>query len=373
MTKKPERKSILPEEFRGVCDITGPFGVGKSYFLAGSDLPQNIAYFDYDYGKAKGLHKQLGFGLYRDMAAEFAGKPEALWDASVDAFENLEQNRFTVAIIDDATKLMSACKVVVQKRAAHYSKIYGVPEKFIQRDTRGNARGIVNQLISVLCGHLHHRGVHLVGVSHHLGAMYREGVEIPNKYRIKGYRSWQQASILTIILTPGDEPPIPSGIIRKEQLGEISIDGDPGPEEMEKMIKGESGHDTARRLPARLSRATMQEIRRYLANPADLENPAEGEALRMDEVEPYLRKLGAEQIAFVHDAVRVKAAEMEEEQAILGRGASPFARERAVQDSAKKTEDIQARAKELKEAGKSPAEIAKELGVPRARVNRMLK
>ncbi len=373
MIVKAERKSILPKEFQGVCDITGQFGVGKSYFLAGADLPTNIAFFDYDDGKARGLHEQLGFGLYRNMTAEFAAEgPEALWDASVEAFKGLEKDRYTVAIIDNATKLMGACKVIVQRRSKYYSEQYGVPEKFIKRDTRGNARGIVNQLISVVCGLLHNQGVHLVGVSHHLGAMYKDGVEVLNKYRIKGYRSWQQASILTIILIPGDFPPVPSGIIRKEQLGQMSINGDPSPEQLAQMIAGDLGHDTARRLPERLPKATMQAIRYYLTHPASISEPEEGEALKMAEVEPFLAKLSTEQIALHHNALRIRAMEMEEEQGILGGGA-PFAREKAADKAEEKAADITVRARELKEAGKSPAEIAKELGVPRARVNRMLK
>lgn len=369
------RKSFLPAELHGVCDISGPFGVGKSYFLAGSDLPGNIAYIDYDDGKAQGMHKMLGFGEYHDMMALYAGKgPEVLWDESVKLFKGLEKDRYTVAIIDDASRLMAACKVMVQRRAAEYSKTYGIPEQFIKRDTKGNARGIVNQLISVMCGVLHSRGVHLVAVSHHLGAMYSSGgVEIPNKYRVKGYRSWQQASILTIILVPGDEPPTPSGIIRKEQLGEMSIDSDPSPEDLERMRLGEDGHDTIRRLPERLPRATMQEVRRYLAQPANLKEPAEGEALKMEEVEPYLRKLSNEQIAFVHVGMRIKAAEMATEAELFGGGSRPFARDKAIEEKQEQVkEDMAARAKSLEGEGKTVKEIAEELGVPRVRVKRML-
>jgi hypothetical protein len=352
MTKA--RKSFLPAEFHGVCDVSGPFGVGKSYFLSESDFPGNIAYFDYDDGKAQGLHKMLKF---------------------VNLFENLEQDRYTVAIIDDASRLMAACKVMVQRRAAKYAELYGIPEKFIQRDTKGNARGIVNQLISTLTGMLHLRGVHLVAVSHHLGAMYSSGgVEIPNKYRVKGYRSWQQASILTVILVPGDHPPTPSGIVRKEQLGSITIDSDPSPEELELMRLGEAGHDIARRLPERLPKATMQEIRRYLAKPANLKEPAEGEALVLEETEPYLRKLSAEQIAFVHVGLRIKAAELEDEAAILGRGSKPFARDMAIEtEQAQAKESMTEKAKAMQEEGKTPKEIATELEMPLARVKRMLK
>ena len=368
-----KRKSFLPSEFHGVCDISGPFGVGKSYFLAGSDFPGNIAYFDYDDGKAQGMHKMLKFGEYHDMTALFAGKgPEVLWDESVKLFENLKQDRYTVAIIDDASRLMAACKVVVQRRAGHYSKLYGINEKHIQRDTRGNARGIVNQLISTLTGTLHLRGVHLVAVSHHLGAMYTDGgVEIPNKYRVKGYRSWQQASILTIVLVPGDFPPTPSGIVRKEQLGLITIDSDPSPAELEKLQLGESGHETARRLPERLPRATMQEIRRYLAKPANLKEPAEGEALIMDEVEPYLRKLSTEQIAFAHVALRIKAAEMLLDEPATG--GKPFARDKAAEEKeAKVKASVTEEIKTMTEEGKTPKEIADELEMPLARVKRLL-
>ena len=137
------------------------------------------------------------------------------------------------------------------------------------------------------------------------------------------------------------------------------------------MQLGESGHDTARRLPERLPRATMQEVRRYLANPANLKEPEAGEALRMEEVEPFLRKLSGEQIAFVHTALRIKAAELLEEQTLFGD--RPFAKDKSADKKQEKAkEDLVARAQELEKEGKTVKEIAVELGIPLVRVKRML-
>lgn len=112
---------------------------------------------------------------------------------------------------------------------------------------------------------------------------------------------------MTLILTPGTHPPIPSAIVQKEQLGLIEINRDPTPEELEAMMRGECGHTATRRLPYRLPEATFQRIRWYLHNPADLNNPIEGEAVNIPEADAFDEKLSNEQLQFVTAAIGLES------------------------------------------------------------------
>ena len=367
-------KSILPADFNGVMDVTGAFGIGKTWLAVEADLPQNVVLFDYDHGKGAGLDAQLNLGLYMDMTKAVIGKPgAALWEHSMKVFSELPQDKFTVAVLDDATTLMKSCKVYVQSHAALYQTEYGIRSDFIERDTQGNARGIVNMEISKVINTLHNRGVRLVIVTHHLGAKYAAGVEVPNKFRIKGYKNWQQASILTIVLIPGDKPPTPAGLIRKEQLGAIAVNRDPSPEELDAMLAGESGHTKSRRLPFRMPECTFQKVRWYLRNPADLQKPAPGEEIRPAEVALYDESLSNEQIAFVSEAAKVELIRLADERESA---ATPFGRP-TVKPKTDPDAEIKAKAKEMETdelTGTALAKaVAEAMGLPYGKVKKALK
>jgi len=83
-------------------------------------------------------------------------------------------------------------------------------------------------------------------------------------------------------------------------LGNISIENTKLLDiEYEAIMRGEvPSHVISRRLPARLPKADWQSIRRYLFNPANLENPQDGESLISEESEPFSERMSKEQIAY---------------------------------------------------------------------------
>jgi len=99
-------------------------------------------------------------------------------------------------------------------------------------------------------------------------------------------------------------------LVQKEQLGVIQLDEQNLTEEqLEAMLRGESGHTVARRLPRRIPDCTFQKIRWYLTNPADMDEPAEGEMPSVEESDPFSKRLSGEQLAFVTLAMQQQERE----------------------------------------------------------------
>lgn len=297
--------SILSPDMKGVMFISGYRGKGKTFLAAHADFPQNIAFFDFDEGKSEGLHNQLGFGMYKPVEEN---EPLKRADMFLSTVENMPQDKFSVAIIDNISPLEKALQAIVYRDVAKWSKIYGYSTNEIMTDHYGKARGVMNDLIGDgITKPLHSKGIKLIIVTSHV----KDKFNTPGKMVIQGRDRWQELSILTLILIDGDNPPVPSAIIQKEALGKMSIITDE--KDCIAVMKGEiPSHTITPRLPARLPEATWQTIRQYLHKGADLKNPKKGEKLILEEVEPFSERLSKEQVAYQLGAME---KEKEERQA----------------------------------------------------------
>jgi hypothetical protein len=285
--------SILSPDMKGVMFISGYRGKGKTFLAAHADFPPNIAFFDFDEGKAEGLHKRLDFGYYKPVEEN---QPLLRADMFLSEVEKLPQDKFTVAVIDNVSPLEKALQAIVYRDAKKYSDIYGYTVEHIMSDNFGKARGIANDLIGdAIAKPLHSKGIKLIIVTSHVKEKYQS----LNKMTIQGRDRWQDLSILTLILVEGDNYPIPSAIVQKEALGDILALQKPTDEEIKQIMEGMiPSHTLRRRLPYRLPEATWQAIRRYLFLPASLDNPAKGEKLILDESEPFSERMSKEQVAY---------------------------------------------------------------------------
>ena len=304
--------TILPPEMRGVMFITGYRGIGKSYLAAQADLPQNIAFFDFEQ-KGEGIDTNIGgFGLYRALTVEAKDDGSTvLYDHSMAAFNALPDQAYTVVVLDNVSPLEMSFNAEAVRNRNEYARRYGFQANFIRTGAWGQKGGVVNGMISNLCTTLFGKGVKLVVATSHVKQRWSPGgVPIPGKFRYKGADRWQNLSILTLILGPGDNPPIPSAIVQKESSGNISINRNPSPEELIAMQRGEIGHTISRRLPKRLPEATFQKIRWYLSHPANFDDLAEDEQTKKSEVDAFDEKLSQEQLGYVTVATQAK---MEEE------------------------------------------------------------
>ena len=141
-------KTILPSDMKGVMKITGYRGIGKSFLAAQADIPNNIAYFDYE-SKAEGMHHQLNFGLYRALNSEAEiGNPVDLYNISMDAFATLEKDRFTVVVLDNVSPLELAMNAEGRRGAKEYTQEFGLVLKNVMGGGFGGTKAIVNFMIS---------------------------------------------------------------------------------------------------------------------------------------------------------------------------------------------------------------------------------
>lgn len=286
--------SILSQDMKGVMCISGYRGMGKTFLAAHADFPANIVFFDFDEGKAEGLHNQLDFGYYQPVEENEPLKRADMFQTEINS---LEQNKYTVAIIDNISHLEKALQAMVYRDAKKYAEIYGYTVPDIMTDHFGKARGIANDLIGdAIAKPLHSKGIKLIIATSHVTEKYKS----PGKMIMRGRDRWQELSILTLILVRGDNFPIPSAIVQKENLGDILIENTKLLDsEHDAIMRGEQpSHIISRRLPARLPDADWQSIRRYLFSPANLENPPDNEKLNLEESEPFSERMSKEQIAY---------------------------------------------------------------------------
>lgn len=279
-------KSILPPEMTGACKVTGYRGRGKSYFASQMENPTLTAFFDFE-RKGEGIDSQLRFGLYCPVT-ELASGGTGIYDTFMRAVEAIEPNQFAHVILDNTAPLEMALGAEAVRNADLYAKSFGMDAGNIRANKYGGKSGTVNYLIAEkICNPLWAKGVKLITAVSHIKPRWSGGVQVPNSYNIKGADRWEELSILTLIIIPGDHPPAPSALVMKEQLGAIGWDEKKGT------------FRVSRRLPYRLPLATPAEVYRYLKNPVDLDNLKPGEMPSEDEIGPFREKLSREQMSII--------------------------------------------------------------------------
>ncbi len=272
----------------GVAYVTGLRGVGKSYLAAQADYPSNVLFLDFE-EKGAGIDAQLNFGKYVSVTAEVAReqkglyKPKHVFPYLKTLISGIEQDRYTVAVLDNIQPFEEALAAEIKDTPA----IYGIKPGNAESGAYGGVWPAVNFLVSNFCNLLYSKGIRLIIAIAHVKPAWVGGQPMPGKYRPKGVDRWQELSILSLVVVRGDEPPVPSAIVLKEQLGRITCDPETGEFTMQ------------RRLPLRLPRATFKAIRDYLDSPADLKNPKAGEVPTQEEIGPYQEKFDKEQLGFL--------------------------------------------------------------------------
>jgi len=311
--------SILPRELKGVMYVSGYRGIGKSFLAAQADLPQNIAFFDYE-NKGEGIDAALNFGLYLPITQMAAGRGLlGVYEETIRALENLEKDTYTVLVLDNISPLEGGMNAEAGRNAGRYAALYGLNEKNIRSGRFGGTRSVVNYMVSdKVCSMAHAKGVDLVVATAHVKERWGAAGPIPNKYAVKGADRWQELSILTLILIPGDTPPVPAALVQKEMLGVISLPTNISPDVIQAVLDGDDGHIVKRRLPFRIPQCTFQRVRWYLKHPANLDSPAAGESPTLEEADPFSAKLSKEQFSIMKMALEKEKREEGEEEDVFG-------------------------------------------------------
>ncbi len=285
--------SILHPEFRGVVFVAGQRGAGKTYFMAQAEDPELIAFFDLD-SKGEGLHNQVNFGAYYPITTMAAGRGGvALWQEFQKAIMDLPTGKFTTAIIDNVSPLELGMNAEVMRDARGYARRYGMVQSNIEGGQYGGGKGAVNYMIGeMITAPLQAKGIKLIEVSAHV----KPDFKIYGKFNVKGADRWAELSILTLVITRPDDPPVPSAIVLKEALGRMTYNREARQWEI------------MRRLPLRLPQATWAAVKYYLDHPADLRNPAAGEVPSQMESDAYSAELSREQLSYLLESARADAA-----------------------------------------------------------------
>jgi hypothetical protein len=335
-------KSILRPEERGVYKCTGYKGRGKSNFAAATENPNLTKFFDFE-KKGEGLDAQLHFKSFVPVMEMASGKNASeIWNVVRKEIDNIKKGEFTHIIFDNTAHLEMGMKTHVKSQADKYADMYGMVAKNIRSGAFGGGSGVVNYVIGDMCQELFSKGVQLITVTSHIKPRWAAGgVQVPNSFNIKGAERWDELSILTLVFTDGDFPPIPSAIVMKEQLGESKWDEETGT------------FSKRRRIPYRLPIADPEHVREYLDHPANLKNPIVGEVPSQEDVQPFSDKFSHEQISMIMAEIKKNDKEEKEAQAAEAElAAMPYVPSFDVDN-----------AKMLRDEGESLPVIAKKLGV----------
>lgn len=288
MKKRNDTTSLLPAEVNGLVFITGRYGVGKSLLAATADRPHTTAFFDFD-NKGHYLHEKLNFGYFADVMADIVATDGTSYDPlalyrKIDAlFSDLPANTYSVAVLDNIEPLENALAAEV----ARDPKAYGVKPANVATGSYGGVYPGVSVLVGRMVAMLRSKGIQLIEATAHIKAVWSSNGVVPNKGKPRGVGRWQELSMLTLALIPGDVPPIPSAVVYKEAFGNVAFDESAG----DFVVK--------RRLPTRLPRATWAEIRRYLKDGVNFDKPQPGEIASADEYGEFSDKYTGPQMEFI--------------------------------------------------------------------------
>jgi hypothetical protein len=281
-------KSIIPDVMQGVIFISGRRGYGKSWLASQVDAPNNVLFLDYD-NKGEGIHNGLHFANYYNVSSMAAGGGSiAIYNTTIKLIASIEKDQYTTVILDNISQLEIALRVEAMRDIKGYAKEFGLNEKNIIDGKMGGVSTVVNPLVNNrICSPLYAKGIKVIVATSQATQAWSVNGPIRNKWNAKGADRWQDLSVLTLMLVPGDFPPTPSAIVQKEALGKITYNY-----ETEEF-------NPQRYLPLRLPRATFGEIREYLKTPADLKNPKPGEIPTDAEMAAYSENFSQEQLGMI--------------------------------------------------------------------------
>ena len=145
------KRTILPPEFAGTMKFTGYKGIGKSWLAAQADLPANMMFMDFDQ-KGEGINSQLRFGKFHSMQSEASkgeikSEPLVLFDYTMQVVNEIEQDRYTVVVLDNISPLEIAIRAEAIRHVDKYCKAFGLNKKNVIAGRYGGSNSIKNYWI----------------------------------------------------------------------------------------------------------------------------------------------------------------------------------------------------------------------------------
>lgn len=280
---------LWPIPYPNIVIVTGEYGCGKSTFgLSTGAEPKRNCYIDFE-KSGEGYAKQMGVGAYHDIQANLTKayptgyKMINLLAEAKKITDPIKVGDFDVILLDNASPLEEAFTADVEASPAKYNltenqvrnstalKMYAVKTAWMQYLSNLASKAkmviVIMQLRDKFNGNQPAKNAR--------GEVIREP---------KGKETLEMVSGLYLWLEHG-KGGVPSANVRKSRVDKKVWIADPGAEtlpegvtpEMIASLNGDPGLLTIPVLPLRLPRCTWQEIRWYMAHPANLATPAPGE------------------------------------------------------------------------------------------------
>lgn len=289
--------SILHPRLGGMIYITGLHGVGKTTLATTCEAPGLTGILDLDL-KFQEVAEEVGYVWYEGPYAvpkdplgyDVAGLADWFSETIRKVPEGL-----TTLVIDNATEIEAALGSIVLKDPTRY----GVNPSNAAAGRYGGVNPGIGKLWGSVLQFLKNKGVRLVVVTAHMSQPWVDGKPVPNKFRGKGNKVLQQYSNLSLVLVKGDTPPVPSGIVLKEQLARHTFNAET------------AEYRITRTIPLRLPQATWISIRHYLDNPPSFTSPEPGEIPSKDELYTYSEFMSKEHLEFIKSVVSASYEEGE--------------------------------------------------------------
>jgi len=288
---KPEFKgerqpSIIPPEVTHVTLFGGFYGSGKTTMAVGTDHPDNVLFIDLE-SKGEGVANRAGVANYFCPPQDAAGiygfniPPRAIFDRTREILEAVPQDRFSVLLIDGLAILQDSMLEVV--KASPQS--FGVNPANAISGSMGGAWPGVGMLLQRVFNVARAKGIQVVAVTTEAKAKWGSTGPVLNKFQLNGQSIIHKMSVLSLVMIPGfpQYNGAPSALVLKEQLGDYKwVDG--------KQI-------VTKRIPPKLPWATMEEVYRYLREPADYGKLKPEEIPSLEEIEPFKPIVSKDQLA----------------------------------------------------------------------------
>lgn len=264
----------------------GFYGSGKTTMAIGTDNPANVLMIDLE-SKGEGVAKRAKIENYFCPPQEAAGlygfniPPRAVFDRTREILEAIPQDRFTVVVIDGLAILQDSMLEVV--KASPQS--FGVNPANAISGSMGGAWPGVGLLLQRVFNVARAKGVSVVALTTEAKPKWGSTGPVLNKYNLNGVAIIHKMSVLSLVMIPGfpQYKGAPSALVLKEQLGDFQwVDG------KQTVIK---------RIPPKLPLATMEEVYRYLREPADYGKLKPEEIPSLEEIEPFKPIVSKDQLA----------------------------------------------------------------------------
>jgi hypothetical protein len=129
------------------------------------------------------------------------------------------------------------------------------------------------------------KGIQVIAVTTEAKAKWGNAGPVLNKFELKGQSIIHKMSVLSLVMVPGfpQYKGAPSALVLKEQLGDFQW--------------RDGAQQVIKRIPPKLPLATMEEVYRYLREPADYGKLRPEEIPSLEEIEPFKPIVSKDQLA----------------------------------------------------------------------------